>query len=448
MLLHGHFAGWELSAYKSVIEYMQSNHQTIGHQNKPIMRGGRVASSALRSSQALCEETCELEEDFNRYELLLLVKRAGKIAGFSPRMISLLDYYFSYVRDSDFHDGQAIVYQSVTKTALDMGVSERQIQNLESALLSAGAISFHDSGNHKRYGQRCSETGRIVYAYGINLMPLVHLANELSEIIEEKQLYDQAWLSTKRQISSRRRDIRALLAEWELEEGADLSLINDFAFKYDQIAIKIRTHIKLDYLRGLLSRHEALLNEIMDRMGVDAIELKEASHVASMPKRTPFISTKSEKYFSHYKYSNQLSIKACSPKDICIQKSVVEPTEPKDLFTSAGLQHITLKQVLLASSERFREHLPLEPRPMNWNDVVEAAYLLKSQMHISQKNWATACDLLGRNGAAICVLIVDQAMQRSENPVRHQAAYFKGMLNRAGRGDLKLHNSIFGLMGE
>lgn len=130
--------------------------------------GGRVGSAALRHSYEVSAEFAGLEADTNRYDLLLLVKRAGRSAGFSSRMIQLLDYYMAFTRDADWEEGaRPIVYQSLAKTSLDLGVSERQVQRLEQGLFALGAITWNDAGNHRRYGQRCANSGKILYAFGV-----------------------------------------------------------------------------------------------------------------------------------------------------------------------------------------------------------------------------------------------------------------------------------------
>ena len=88
----------------------------------------------------------------------------------------------------------------------------------------------------------------------------------------------------------------------------------------------------------------------------------------------------------------------------------------------------------------------MEERPMNWNDFVEAAYRMKGELMISQSSWAKACGLLGRSGAAICLLLTDQAQQRDIKPVEKTGAYFNAMINRAKEGELHLHKSIFGIL--
>src|SRR5262245_37071678 len=187
----------------------------------PYSKGGRSSSPRFRHAQMCSQEFAGLEKSTKRYDLLLLVKRAGKAAGFSSRMIQLLDYYMAFTRDGDWEEGaRAIVYQSLARTALDLGVSERQIQRLEQTLFEAGALSWNDSGNHRRYGQRCAKSGKILYAFGVDLTPLAYLKPKLEQALRQKEVYDAAWMETKRQISWHRRQICALLAE--AGEGGEL----------------------------------------------------------------------------------------------------------------------------------------------------------------------------------------------------------------------------------
>ena len=55
-----------------------------------------------------------------------------------------------------------------------------------------------------------------------------------------------------------------------------------------------------------------------------------------------------------------------------------------------------------------------------------------------------ACHL-GRHGAAVSLLLTDQAMLRPDDPVR-QPGYFRAMVNRARTGELNLQGSVFGIL--
>jgi replication initiation protein RepC len=411
----------------------------------PSRGGGRLASPGYRLSLAQSEEFAGLEEGIDRYDLLLLVKRVGKGAGFTPRMIHLLDYYLAFTRDCDWEQGsRPIVYQSLSRTALDLGISERQVQKLEQALFHAGALTWCDSGNHKRYGQRHPQTGRILFAYGVDLTPLAYLREQLTQLLQEKRLYDEAWLDTKRAISWQRRQIRSLLLEMQ-EEGADASALARYEERYQEIACQIRTQIDLSELRLLLTRHQSLHSDLLTVVAPKSGQHAEAHERANLPQETPKGSCTSERKFAHYKYTNPVN-KFCSPQDTGFQESVADLSEPEDQPLASGMQHISLKQVLLAASDRFRAGLPLEPRPMNWNDVVEAAYRLRPELGISQQSWGEACQILGKVGAALCLLITDSGLDRDKNSVKQPAAYFRGLVNRARGGELHLHNSVYGLI--
>lgn len=436
----------------------------------PLLRGGRIASPALRTAQSLSEQSWELEEDFKRYDLLRLVKQAGKLAGFSARMISLLDYYLAFLRDEDFEAGShAIVYQSVTKTAMAMDVTERQIHKLERRLLEVGAIGFYDSGNHKRYGERCRETGKLLYAFGVDLAPLLHLREDLLAKIQQKRLADEVWLATKRAISAERRQIRAQLAEWELKEESNGKLIANYLVRYEQISIKIRTSLPIEKLKELLSLHVALQSEILDRMGLGSEEDQQLAEEASLLKGTSKGSTREDLSDDHYQYSNQELIDSCSPRDVCFQESVAERSglsvselsrlqdakkaagQRAEIETtklsppSTGIEHITLGMVMGAASPRFKYLLPKEPE---WGTVVEAAYQLRSALDISQASWGEACQVLGRSGAAVALLVTDRASSREVNRVRSSPAYFRSLVRRAEEGRLRLHSTLFGLLSQ
>jgi replication initiation protein RepC len=407
--------------------------------------GGRISSDRYRLALSQADDFTGLQAGVDRYQLLLLVKRVGKAAGFTSRMIQLLDYYFAFTRQCDWEEGaRPIVYQSLARTALDLGVSERQVQKLEAALFAAGAIGWNDSGNHKRYGQRDPQSGRLLYAYGVDLTPLAYLKAELETKLAEKQLYDQAWLESKRQISWQRRQIRSLLLEWQQrEEGA--RDVSHFERRYDEIAVQIRTHLSLEELRQLLARHASLHDELMAAMGVILPSIEQAAQASNVVEETADSSCTGEPAVAHYKSTTQ-EITSCSSTNEGFQKSVAEPPEPNTKTPATGIEHVALSHVLQAASDRFRAELPLAPRPMNWDDVVEAAYRLKTRLGVSQLSWGEACSTLGRNTAAICLLVTDRAALREVDPVLKPAAYFRAMVARARGGELRLHASVFGLL--
>ena len=426
--------------------------------------GGRRSSPELRASIQMAEAFEGLPAEVERYDLLTLVKRAGRQAGFTSGMIELLDYYMAFTRECDWEEGaRPIVFQSLAKTALDFGVSERQIQKTEQALFRAGAITWNDSGNHRRYGQRAPKTGRITYAFGVNLTPLAFLKATLEQKLEEKEARDQAWLAEKRKISWYRAQIRALIGEGGSDEAEAT---------YNRIAVPIKAYMSLETLREIAVEHkechESLQQALQDQSPVEKS--------VSIPKiKTP----EGEQKFTHIYNTNQRpsdKSDTCNPEDNAFRESVTRPSEVHPRHRSpgktarraggehqegnltqggrekppvtAGLDHVTWKQVLNAASDRFRAHIPVHNRPLDWKDLVDAANGLLPELGINTSAWNEACTVLGTTGAALCVLITDHAALREKDRVRNPGGYLRSMTRKAQRGELHLHRSIFGILNK
>ncbi|QDS99320.1 plasmid replication protein RepC [Adhaeretor mobilis] len=388
--------------------------------------GGRVASDQYRHSQEQCLDFTGLDQTVDRYQLLLLVKRVGKLAGFTPRMIQLLDYYMAYTTQADWEEGsRPIVFQSLSRTAMDLGVGERQIQKLEKQLFELGAISWNDSGNHKRFGHRDPKTGRLLFAYGVDLAPLAYLKEELEAKLQEKQLYAEAWRATKREISECRRQVRSLLLEWR-EEGADPAQLEGYESAYREIAFELRSHIDLSRLRTLSKRHTALTKAIRESMGVGATPQKEQP-TTSFPiaPTTPKRPCRHAQKVAHSEHTNPVKKRREREPFFHPESSCQSPRSEASL----AIGTITIHQLVRSASERFREHLPYSSKRLAWSDVIEAAYRRRAELHISKQSWAEACGALGRVGAAVGLVLTDRAACRVNNPVKHATAYFRRVCN-------------------
>ncbi len=346
--------------------------------------GGRISTPKFRATLQDIDEPEGLSSDVDRYALLTLVKRVGKAFGFSPRMIQLLDYYMSFTRECDWQaEGRPIVFQSVSKTALDFGLSERQIQKLENALFKIGALSWNDSGNHRRYGRRDEKTGHLLYAFGVDLTPLAALETALRNKLEEKQLYEKAWQECKRKISWYRRQIRSLIAELSGREGGKVISL-DAQRSYDEISTSIRAYMDLPKLQAMMRDHKTLFNKLLTRF--QHIEIMGLFNSLSQQN-----SCIGEQKFAHLETTIQPptnKLVPCNPsQDLCFQESVPQASidqsnseedceDRNDPVTSSGLQHITFKQAHGAASQRFLDHLFMSGNlaPLSFISVPDATY--------------------------------------------------------------------------
>jgi replication initiation protein RepC len=438
---------------------MQQTHQDFSALKQG--RGGRISSPELRQTITQSQDFTGLEQSIKPFDLLTLVKRAGKGAGFSSKMVELLEHYMVFTREIDWQKGsQPIVYKSQYNTAIDLGISERHVQRLEKQLFDVGALTWNDSGNCKRYGQRDPKSGKILYAFGVDLTPLPYLKDALENIVHEQQLKKAAWMETKRQISWHRAQIKAILAEMvEISAPGQGALLNS----YERIATRFTTSMSLETLRSMLSQHQELYNEALSAMETTYSTRKQNKESCKTD------SIVGHKQDTNYNQSNKLdtnSSSSCngfqesSSRSSALESETIEhgdrevgleeknqaPEEPKHPAIASGLTQLTEKQLLNAASERFRAHIPMKSGPMSMDDIVDAAYAMRSDLFISQKSWGRACSHLTRYGAAVCVLLLDQATSREENRVMKPAAYFNAMINRAISGDLHLQKSVMGLL--
>ena len=423
-------------------------------------RGGRTSSPRLRETLQQSEDFCGLEESVKHFDLLTLVKRAGKGAGFSSKMIELLEHYMIFTREMDWQQGsQPIVYKSQEQTAMDLDITVRHVRRLEKKLFKVGALTWCDSGNHKRYGQRDPETGKILYAYGVDLTPLAYLKGDLENIVHEQRLKKAAWMETKRQISWYRAQIKSALAEIMELSGEGQGAFNT---SYEKIATRYDTRMPLESMRSLLAKHKELYNGVVEALNTFYISDKTSKESFITDSNDPHkevtnqnlfknLNTGSSSSMGFQESRSQSSVDKFGPSEQTEGSDKAEKEEagsdaPEHPAIQAGLEQITGKQLLNAASERFRMNIPMRSRAMNLDDIVDAAYALRSELHISQKSWSRACSHLTRYGAAVCVLLLDQAVQRDENRVRKPAAYFTAMINRALTGELHLQKSVMGLL--
>jgi hypothetical protein len=421
--------------------------------------GGRISTPKFREANRQSEEFKGLPEGVTRFDLLKLVKHAGSELSFTDSMVRLLEHYMLFTKDQDWKEGShPIVYQSQYKAALELGLSERQLQRLEGALFNVGALTWNDSGNRKRYGVRNERTGDIVYAYGVDLSPLAALYPVLKKALHEKQMRTAAWMEQKRQISFYRGRISAVLAEFTVHQELQAQILAA-TDKYNAVAKRIRTNMSLETLLDLCRQHESLYNQVL-------ATIEGASPTRHDCGLSQIMSCQDDQNVVHTQTTNQPSSdksESCSPLDTGFQGSVIRPA----VITGKGGVHdkakgpplpeivekiasISWKMVLNASSERFRFCLHSRygntPRPMSEADVIAAADTMRSELGISKSAWVEACRVLSPIGAAICVMVIDQKVLNIADPIRNPGGYLRGMVKRGKEGTLNLHGSVFGLL--
>lgn len=425
-------------------------------------KGGRVSSPQFRGLARISEEFDGLPKGVTRFDLLHLVKDIGPAVGFTPRMVELLEYYLLFTRESDWEEGgRPIVYQSQAKTARHFRVSERQIQYIERALFDMGALTWDTAANNKRFGVR-SESGTLIHASGIDLAPLAALREKLERKKEDIKLEEAAWFETKRQISWYRSRIRSLIAE-AAEQPSLARAAAEAQHAYNGIDGHIRAYRDLAYLRDLLKAHISVYTTLAEAVEAHVPAQATCGQNSGLTEKTSPTDEKNfvHKYSTNYPQSSKED--TSSPLDNnASEGSVTASSKPNSQHSRGGesykkedwmaaiheeMGRISWKQVLASCSDRFKDRFPMTSgRPLGWPDIVNAAHDLLPTLGISKSAWIEACMALGRDGAALAVMIIDQKAQDPADPIRNPGGYLRGMTARAKEGKLNLHRSIFGLL--
>lgn len=331
-----------------------------------------------------------LPEGVRRIDLLSLVEDLGKRGlGLSSTATRVLRHYVWRSRDDDYRPGRiCAVWDRVCRTADDLDLCSRAINDAERELEVKGLIARTTGGNGARSGLRSG--GLIRWAAGINLAPLIERYANLKAAWEARELQQQAINTCKAEIRRIRRLIRDA-AEPDLMARAD-------AILPDGRVAPIQRIEKLEVIRAAL---EAVLADL-----------------ASDPRAMKTSDRPEEN--SRPNIQNQDSSRSCSGRQ-------AEPT-------------ITPRLALKLASDEFRLIAGAHGDP-GWPSLIEASRQLASWLGIGQRTWGKACSLLGRERAALCVLVIDRnARLQSGHRYRakHAGKCLSGMVRRATSGGFNL----------
>ncbi|MBA4050470.1 MAG: hypothetical protein C0472_01025, partial [Erythrobacter sp.] len=281
----------------------------------------------------------------------------------SATAVRVLKHYLLGCRSSDFERGKICgVWEQPQTTAQTLRISTKVLHNAEAELERGGFIERSHVTHARRTGQR--RDGVIVSLAGISLRPLIDGYGRWKARLEAMELHERAMASLRHEIVMLGRAIRATQADALIEE-AERILPRGRVCRISSIE-------KLGALKGML---EALLVQL------------------DLPSGDTKSSVRTEEIFAP-NIPIQDSSKNCSGAG----------SARTDADRSAA---ITPAMAASLASDDYRALLP-SVRPPGWPDILEAAAIACLWHGISQPAWAAACDLMGRERAALSVLVIDR----------------------------------------
>lgn len=446
-----------------------------------------------------------LPDNMTRWDILDLVKQAGRDIGFTPELTAHLEQLMKYTHELDWlPGGRPIVFRSVSCWARDLDISERQVNNREEQLHRLGALVWNDNGNFKRFGHR-DPSGRLRFGYGVDLSPLPSLVPRLRQALERKRVEQQLWTKERQRVSSAKRAVRH-----KLEQALVIPALQEAAYalqeKYEELcktrvrgSTPLSTLYELTQRAGLLDEALHTLLEMSQNCGkpVDTSDQNEPDcrhyNITIQPpisfeKNTSNPSGDNERSDAHAPQAGRILIdpengvetgqtqdatskststeSACGKVRMARQDKVGAEAKPERntkakaggnrgnagatshaTVVSTGVEHLTTRQLYHAASDLFIAHLP-HSSTIDWSDFVRAASDLAPAIGINKTAWDDACFILGRAAAAVCVLVADRRRTDPMHPVNNPGGFLRGCIKKAQEGQLHLHRSIFGLLNK
>jgi replication initiation protein RepC len=383
------------------------------------------------------------------------VKRVGAYIGLKAADMMLLDTLGAFTQGQDWEEGQRpIVWASNAYLMEQTGFSLSALKRHARRLAEIGVISFQDSPNGKRWGRRDAD-GRIVEAYGFDLSPLSARVGEFEELHTDLQAERELCQRLKRQITVARRMIRARI------EAALSSALRgpwtQFTGLFEELLDRLpRRHEASEQLARLLGWFKEL-QERVETAYLKATQVVEP--VENTPETKEQVSEKTQEMNPREVISDPL-ILITNQLDPVIRNSsekeeaatVVPNAEPEDRVDRELEEWVAevrkkrtaldLPTIMQACPEFASWARNMGGFLKDWGDLHRVAGQLRPMIGISEHAWNVAQDRMGTQVATAAFALVFE--KHSAGEVSSPGGYLRGMVEKAGAGELHLERSFYG----
>lgn len=359
--------------------------------------------------------------DVERNRLYPVLEGAKVALRLGTPALETLKHLISFTRPDDWKgDRTPLAWPSNYTLAELAGVTEGAIKARLRQLRALGLVAAHDSAHGRRTGRR-DATGAITSGYGLDLSPLRIRFAELQALAEAHSAQSRLFKEGRLAIARARRLVGQVLAQ-----AAEMGLTGAH-----WLALQERVdRIVEQAAQGRVSRDSEAYQEALDRI----VELERA--IDEMVDRFMFPSNEPMRS----KSSPVLDIQTKpSPDSVaadqgCGSGPAAFPTSPSgSVFKARPADLMTMFPTMA---------MYVTANHPGWPDLHAAAARLRHDLGIRTSLWLDALDRLGRDGAAVAMMITAERLARGE--IRSNAgAYFSGMMTKACRDELDLGRSLW-----
>jgi replication initiation protein RepC len=368
---------------------------------------------------------------------LYAFKDAEPYLGLPAHTYKLVDWLVRLTKPQDWEEGsRPIAWPEARRQAEFLGLSERRTQALNRTLQEAGIFVMRDDPQGRRYGYRDPKTGRIAKAFGFDLSLVMERHEEFRKIAVEAQIERNRMKKLRQQKTLARKAIAQAAEELDaqgydseafqrlLQEAAELVKAGSQCHRSDELALVVQ---------ALERRRDEI-----QRMLSDLIKPVEKTPMGAENDTHSTTTTLTDNDNNH----TVIAAKDCSSPEAPAVPNDQSQSKPKHLFPET--LHIT-PATLVELAPRLAPYMPARTKDKDWLTVVDAALYLSAEMGINRTLWARACDVMGREYAAVAMAVV------STHPAEHftsgPGGYFAGMLRKFEKNpqDLCLSRTLWRL---
>ena len=393
-------------------------------------------------------------------QAFVAVKRIGAHIGLKAGDVLLLDTLGAFTQAQDWEEGQRpIVWASNAYLMEQTGFSLSALKRHARRLAEVGVISFRDSPNGKRWGRRDAD-GRIIEAYGFDLSPLSARVEEFEQLQAELQAERELCQRLKRQITVARRMIRArieaaasstLKGPWEHLSGLFEDLLdrlprrNTASETLERLLAwfkELQERVEVAYLKAVRADEgvENTAGIIEQASGktqeMDPREIISEPHILITTKLNPVTCNRSET-------EQAAGVVPNAPPEEQVDRELEDWVAETRKKRGAALDLPTVMQACPEFASWARN---MGGYLKDWGDLHRVAGQLRPMIGVSEHAWNLAQDRLGPQIAtAALVLTFDK---HCAGEVASPGGYLRGIVQKAGAGELHLERSFYGRLSE
>lgn len=388
-------------------------------------------------------------------QAFVAVKRVAAYIGLKAGDMMLLDTLGAFTQAQDWEEGQRpIVWTSNAYLMERTGFSLSALKRHARRLVEIGVISFQDSPNGKRWGQRDVE-GRIVEAYGFDLSPLSARTEEFKELHAALHAERELCQRLKRQITVARRMIRArieaavgcaLRGPWAQLTGVFEELLDRLPRRHEASEQLARL---LKWFKDLRARVEAAYLKATEVAQPVETTLETKAPDSKIPEK---MDPKGAICDPHILITNQLNPVICNSSENEEVVTVLDNSQPEDQVDGELKEWVAelrkkraaldLPMVMQACPEFASWARSMGGFLKDWSDLHRVAAQLRPMIGVSEHAWNVAQERLGKQVATAAFALVFEKHNAGE--VASPGGYLRGMVEKAVAGELHLERSFYG----